>query len=82
MFVLKLRRIGTSVGLLLSKKMLEHLDAKEGQEVFAVETPSGYSLTTLDPGMRKQVEAGEAFMDRHQDVFADLAKKESPSGSK
>ena len=54
--------------------MLGHLHAKEDQEVFAIETPTGYTITTLDPRVQKQVEAGEDFMDRYRDVFAVLAK--------
>ncbi len=74
MFALKLRKIGKSIGLILPKEMLVHLDAKEGQEIFVIETPGGYALTTLDPQVQKQVEAGETFMERYQDVFAALAK--------
>ena len=74
MFTVKLRKIGTSLGLILPQEMLAHLQVKQGQEIFAIETPTGYALTTLDPGVQKQVEAGEAFMDRYQDVFAALAK--------
>lgn len=32
------------------------------------------TITTLGPRVQKQVEAGEAFMDRYSDVFAALAK--------
>src|SRR5690348_16180724 len=74
MLALKLRKVGTSTGLVLPKEMLGHLHAKEGQEVFAIETPTGYTITTLDPRVQKQVEIGEAFMDRYRDVFAVLAK--------
>jgi putative addiction module antidote len=74
MLALKLRKVGTSTGLVLPKEMLGHLHAKEGQEIFAIETPSGYTLTALDPRVQEQVEAGEAFMDRYRDVFAALAK--------
>lgn len=77
MIALKLRKIGQSVGFILPKKMLKHLHVVEGQDVFAVESPSGYLLTTLDLRIRKQVEAGEAFMERYRDVFALLAKQES-----
>jgi putative addiction module antidote len=73
-FVLKLRKVGAATGLVLSKEMLGHLHAKEGQEVFAVETPTGYTITALDPRSQKQVEAGETFMDRYRNVFADLEK--------
>jgi putative addiction module antidote len=78
MFVLKLRKIGKSVGLILPKKMLNHLQADAGKQLFAIETPSGYSLAALDKGMQKQVEAGEALMDRYCNVFDDLAKLKSP----
>jgi putative addiction module antidote len=74
MLALKLRKVGTSTGLVLPKEMLGHLHAREGQEIFAIETPSGYTLTTLDPRVQQQVEAGEAFMDRYREVFAALAK--------
>jgi putative addiction module antidote len=74
MLALKLRKVGTSIGLVLPKEMLRRLHAKEGQEIFAIETPTGYALTTLDPRVREQVERGETLMDRYRDVFAALAK--------
>lgn len=74
MLSLKLRKVGTSTGLVLPKEMLGHLHAREGQELFAIETPTGYTITTLDPRVQKQVEMGEAFIDRYRDVFAVLAK--------
>jgi len=74
MHTLKLRAVGSSTGVLLPKELLAHLRAKEGQEVYAVETPGGITLTTLDPRVREQVEIGEAFMERYKDTFAALAK--------
>ena len=74
MLALKLRKVGTSTGLVLPKEMLGHLHAKEGQEVFAIETPTGYTITTLDPRVQKQIESGETLLDRYRDVFAALAK--------
>ena len=74
MIKLTLRKIGKSIGLILPKEMLAHLHTKQGQDVFAIETPTGYTITTLDPRVQKQVEAGEVFMDRNRDVFAALKK--------
>ena len=74
MYTLKLRRVGTSTGVVLPKEMLAQLRAAEGQEVYAVESPNGFTLTVLDPRVRQQVELGEAFMDRYRDTFAALAK--------
>ncbi len=45
-----------------------------GQEVYAVETPNGYVITTLDPRVKDQIEIGEAFMECYRDTFAALPK--------
>ena len=74
MFALKLRKVGTFVGLILPKEMLRHLNAKEGQEIFAIETSIGYTISTLKPQVQKQVEAGVALMEDYREVFVSLAK--------
>jgi len=74
MLALKLRAVGTSVGTVFPKEMLAHLHADRGSTIYAVETPTGYTITTLDPAIESQVKSGEAFMDRYRDTFAVLAK--------
>lgn len=74
MYALKLRAIGTSTGVVLPKDMLAHLHTEQGQEVYAIQTPTGFMLTTLDPRIKDQVEKGEALMERYKDTFAALAK--------
>jgi len=74
MLTLKLRAVGTSTGVVLPKEMLLRLRAEQGAVLYALETPTGYVLTTLDPQVKEQVESAEAFMDRYRDVFAALAK--------
>jgi putative addiction module antidote len=73
-FTLKLRKIGNSVGLVLPKEMLTRLNIMAGQSIFAVETHGGYSLTAVDPAVGKQIDAGIQLMDRHGEVFVELAK--------
>lgn len=74
MLNLKLRAVGTSTGVVLPKEMLARLRAGQGETLHAIEAPGGYVLTALDPGVKEQVERGEAFMDRYRDTFAALAK--------
>jgi len=74
MFALRLKKVGGSVGFVLPKEMLRHLHAKAGQTLFAIETPTGYTITTLNPELQKQLEAGEALLNRYGDVFKSLAK--------
>jgi putative addiction module antidote len=71
---LKVRKIGNSVGLVLPKEMLSRLNVKAGQSIFAVEIRGGYSLTAVDPTVRKQIDAGIQLMDLHNKVFEELAK--------
>jgi antitoxin component of MazEF toxin-antitoxin module len=74
MFTLKLQKLGKALGIVLPEQMLSRLHAKEGQQIFAVETATGYTLTTLTPEAQKQVAAGELVLEKYQEVFAKLAK--------
>ena len=74
MHALKLRAVGTSTGLVLPKEVLTRLRAEQGQEIYAIETPNGVTLTTLDPRVKEQVALGETILERFRDVFAALAK--------
>lgn len=81
MIALKLRKIGKSVGFILPKEMLIHLNASAGQQIIAVEAPTGYLISRLDRAAQAQLAAGEHFMDQYSDVLAGLSKRE-PSDSK
>ena len=71
---LKLRKVGTSTGLLLPKEVLRRLNVEEGDNLFAVETPDGYLLTPYDPEVEEQVKQGLEFMAKYRDTFRALAK--------
>lgn len=46
---LKVRKIGNSYGLILSKEILDELGVREGDSLFPVRTPDGLYLTPYDP---------------------------------
>ena len=71
---LKLRKVGTSVGLLIPKEVLQRLRVDEGDTLFAVETSEGYLLTPYDPEVEEQVKQGLEFMAKYRDTFRALAK--------
>lgn len=71
---LKLRAVGTSTGIILPKETLRRLNVKEGDSLFAVETPEGYLLTPYDPEVEEQVRVGREFMAKYRDTFRALAK--------
>jgi putative addiction module antidote len=71
---LKLRAVGTSTGIVLPKESLQRLNVKQGDILFAVETPEGYLLTPYDPEIEEQVRLGREFMAEYRDAFRALAK--------
>lgn len=74
MHTLKLTTIGTSTGAVIPKEMLARLKVKKGDQLFVVETPSGYLLTPYDPEIEKQLELGREFMSDYRETFRVLAK--------
>jgi len=71
---LKLRAVGTSTGLVLPKEALQRMNVKQGDTLFAVETPDGFLLTPFDPEVEEQVRLGREFMAKYRDAFRALAK--------
>jgi putative addiction module antidote len=74
MHKLKLTAVGTSTGALIPKEMLARMKVKKGDQLFAVETPSGYLLTPYDPKIEEQLELGREFMADYRETFRALAK--------
>lgn len=71
---LKLRAVGTSTGLVLPKEALQRMNVKQGDTLFAVETPDGFLLTPFDPEVEEQLRLGREFMNKYRDAFRALAK--------
>ncbi len=74
MVKLKVRAVGTSAGVILPKEALAHLGVREGDELFLVETPSGYEVTPYDPEFERQLESARKGMDAYKNTLRELAK--------
>jgi putative addiction module antidote len=74
-FVLQVRKIGNSTGLILPKELLQRLRLKEGDSLHVVElSERGLKLSPFDPKHAKAMEiARRAFRD-YADTFKALAK--------
>jgi putative addiction module antidote len=74
-FVLQVRKIGNSTGLILPKELLQRLRLKEGDTLHVVEqSERGLKLSPYDPKHAKAMEiARRAFRD-YADTFKALAK--------
>ncbi len=71
---LKIRKIGTSLGIVLPKDLLTELGVGEGDALYPVRTPDGVSLTQYDPDFAEILDDSRDYMRRHRNAMRELAK--------
>lgn len=71
---LKLRQIGTSVGVILPKEVLARLKVDKGDELVLSETAEGFKITPYDPEFLAQMDAAEEIMKRRRNLLRALAR--------
>jgi putative addiction module antidote len=74
MVILKVRRVGNSLGVTLSSEVTQALRVREGDQLYLTETPGGFRLTPYDPDFKETMEIAERFMRRYRNALRDLAK--------
>jgi len=74
MHVLKIRRIGNSLGATLPKHVVDRLQVNEGDQLYLTETPSGFEITPYDETFVKAMEAFRRSNKKYRDVYRALAK--------
>jgi putative addiction module antidote len=73
--VLQVRKIGNSMGLILSKDLLARLRLKEGDKLHVVEqTERGIKLSPYDPKHAKAMEFARRSFREYADTYKALAK--------
>jgi len=73
--VVKVRKVGNSLGVILSKDVVDALGVTEGDELFAVRTPDGIRLTPYDPEFAKAIKSNRDYMRRHRNALHELSKR-------
>jgi putative addiction module antidote len=74
-FVLQVRKIGNSTGLILPKELLQRLRLKEGDSLHVVEqSERGLKLSPFDPKHAKAMEIARRAFREYADTFKALAK--------
>ena len=72
---LKLRKIGNSVGIILPKEALAHLQATEGDSVSLTEGADGsLRLSPSTAEITRQLESVQDVMNRYRNTLRELAK--------
>ena len=74
MTVLKLTRIGNSLGVIFPREVLARLKVDKGDRLFVTEATDGILLTPYDPAIEEQLKLGREFMREFRDTFHQLAK--------
>ncbi|GAB3538553.1 hypothetical protein GCM10027343_04560 [Noviherbaspirillum agri] len=74
MHAIKLIQVGESVGLALPQEVVARLKCNVGSTVFLTETAGGLLLTTDNPAIQDQLEAGRAFIRDYRDALRLLSK--------
>ena len=71
---LKIRKIGNSAGVVLSKEMLGKLGAEIGDELQVLETPRGLELTAFDGELDDALKWIERGAKRYRNTLLALSK--------
>ena len=72
--VLKLRKIGNSLGFIFPKEMRDTLRVHEGDQLFSTFTDQGIQLTPYDPDFEAAMEAFEHTRHQYRNALKQLAK--------
>src|SRR5712692_3560194 len=74
-YLLQIKRIGNSVGLILPKELLARLKLKEGDKLHIVEqTERGIKLSPYDPKHAQAMEIARRSFRKYADTYKALAK--------
>jgi len=74
-YLLQIKKIGNSLGLILPKELLARLKLKEGDKFHIVEqTERGIKLSPYDPKHAKGMEIARRSFRKYADTYKALAK--------
>jgi putative addiction module antidote len=74
-YLLQIKKIGNSLGLILPKELLARLKLKEGDKFHIVEqTERGIKLSPYDPKHAKAMELARRSFRKYADTYKALAK--------
>ncbi len=72
--ILKVRKIGSSQGVIIPKEELARLRVSEGDALYMVSDADGLRLQPYDPEFEEQMEAYESVARQYRNAFRELAK--------
>jgi putative addiction module antidote len=74
-YILQIRKIGNSTGIILPKDLLARLNLKDGDKLHVIEqTENGLKLSPYDPTFAKAMDVARKGMKMYRNALAELAK--------
>lgn len=70
----KVTTVGSSVGIVLPKEILNRLHVEKGDILYLTESPDGIRISAYDPNLAKKLDAMELVMRENRDVLKKLAQ--------
>jgi putative addiction module antidote len=74
MYKLKITTVGSSVGVVLPKAVLDKLHVKKGDIVYFTEAPDGFRITPFNKEFAEAMSVAEDIMRENRDALRALAK--------
>ena len=71
---LKVRKVGNSLGIVLPKQALSHLNVEEGDTLTLSEAQDGVRLTAANPAFADTMAVFESLSRRYRNTLRELAK--------
>jgi putative addiction module antidote len=71
---LKIRKVGNSLGVILPKEVLTHLNVNEGDNLTLTESQDGDRLNSANPEFSKTMQVFESLNRRYRNTLRELAK--------
>jgi putative addiction module antidote len=72
MVTTKIRKVGSSLGVILARPAVEALGVSDGDEVVITETRGSLSMRKLSPSSRPFIAALNNVLRKHRDILARL----------
>jgi putative addiction module antidote len=72
--VLKVTRIGNSLGVILPKEAAAQLNVEAGDQLYLSPSPGGFRVTPYDPEFETQMTLAREIMRERRDALRELAK--------
>lgn len=71
----KIRKIGNSYGMILTKEVLQELNVSEGSTVYITETPgNAIKITSSTPDFKEMMDIVDQGMKEYHNTLTELAK--------